>query len=96
MVEWSSPMRLTLLLLLVASLTYPAFADSQKAAECEAALSPPARQIYTATRGSNPTKATARGIVVSQVETMIKEGKMTLSEGRAAGKAAGKCLELLE
>ncbi len=77
-------------------MTTAAYADRKAADSCAASLSPPAKQIYENTLASNPTPATARGIVVSQVEKLIAEGKLNMADGRAAGEAAGACLKMLE
>jgi hypothetical protein len=77
-------------------MTTVASADRKAADGCAAGLPPPAKQIYENTMASNPTPGTARGIVVAQVEKMIGEGKLTMSDGRAAGEAAGACLKMLE
>jgi hypothetical protein len=89
------PLTLSLALLLTVT-AFPAIADTAAADACAAGLTAPAKEIYTATRAENPTKATARGIVVAQVEKMIHAGTLTDLDARAAGEAAGKCLELLE
>ncbi|MCA8879877.1 MAG: hypothetical protein KDA73_07970 [Rhodobacteraceae bacterium] len=73
-----------------------ATAEAESAATCESQLSAPAREIYSATLAQKPTKDTAREIIVAQVEAMIRDGKLSPVDGRAAGEAAGKCLELLE
>jgi hypothetical protein len=73
-----------------------AMADAESAATCESQLSAPAKEIYSATLAEKPTKQTARGVIVAHVEAMIRDGKLSPGEGRAAGEAAGKCLELLE
>lgn len=71
-------------------------ADTAAADACAAKLSPVAQEIYKTTLASNPTPADGRSLVVAEVEKLIKAGTVTMSEGRAAGEAAGKCLEMLE
>jgi hypothetical protein len=89
-------MKTVLGFLCVAFMTTATYADKQAADACAASLSPPAKQIYQTTLASNPTPATARGIVVAEVEKLMGEGKLNMAEGRAAGEAAGACLKMLE
>ncbi len=85
-------MRVALCFLFITGLTSAAQADRKAADECAASLPPAAKQIYESTMASNPTAETGRSIVVGIVEKMIAEGKLTMSEGEAAGEAAGVCL----
>jgi len=77
-------------------LTTVAYADQKAADACAASLSPPAKQIYQTTLANHPTPATARSIVVAEVEKMVGEGKLSMADGRAAGEAAGACLRMLQ
>ena len=86
-----------LLLVLALSLTASvAQADATAAAACRADLSPVGQDIYDASVAQNPTPSTGRSIVTKVVEHMMAEGKISLSDGRKEGKAAGACLEKLE
>jgi hypothetical protein len=89
-------MKTILCFLCLACLTTAAYADQKAADACAASLPPAAKQIYTSTLASNPTPSTGRSIVVSIVEKMIAEGKLTMAEGEVAGHAAGACLEQLK
>lgn len=71
-------------------------ADKVAAEACRATLSATGQEIYDATLAAGPTPATARGIVTKEVEKLIAAGKVSLSEGRADGRAAGECLKKLE
>lgn len=71
-------------------------ADNAAADACAAKLTPVGQEIYKTVMAENLTAADARSLIVSAVEKQIGEGKVTMSEGRAAGEAVGKCLELLE
>lgn len=73
-----------------------ASADTAAADACKAKLSPIGQQIYTAALAQHPTEATGRAIVKQEVETLIKDGKVSLSDGRTAGEAAGQCLKMLK
>ncbi len=88
-------MRSLLIPLFLLSMTAIASADRQAADSCAAGLDPAAKNIYDETMASNPTPATAKDIVVSEVKKQISSGALTISQGRAAGKAAGACLEKL-
>lgn len=70
-------------------------ADTAAANACKAKLSPTGQEIYTASLAQNPTMTTGREIIKTEVEKLIGEGKVSLSEGRKDGEAVGKCLELL-
>jgi hypothetical protein len=71
-------------------------ADTAAADACKAKLSPVAQEIYAATLAQNPTAATGREIVKTEVEKLMAEGKVNMLSGREAGEAAGHCLQLLE
>jgi hypothetical protein len=62
----SGAMKAILGFLCLVCMTTAVNADRKAADGCAASLSPPAKQIYEATLASNPTPATARGIVVTQ------------------------------
>ena len=85
-------LRVAFCFLCIAGLTTAAQADRKAADQCAASLPPVPKQIYDQTMASNPTAETGRSIVVGIVEKMIAEGKLTMSEGEAAGEAAGVCL----
>lgn len=89
-------MKVLAFFLCVACLTTVAYADQKAADACAASLPPNSKQIYEATLASHPTAETGRGIVIGIVEKMIAEGKFGLIEGRAAGEAAGTCLEMMK
>lgn len=71
-------------------------ADAQAADACKSKLSPIGQQIYTASLAQHPTQATGREIVKSEVEKLMAEGKISLSDAHSEGEAAGECLKLLE
>lgn len=89
-------MRMSVAVAAVAVCAAPALADSTAAEACRATLSPVARQVYDATVAQHPTAADGRALVVAEVEKLMGEGKVGMADGRAAGEAAGKCLEMLE
>ena len=69
----------------------------RKAADaCKATLSTVGQEIYTAALAQNPTAATGRSIVTKEVEKLIGEGKVSMSDGRKAGEAVGVCLKKLK
>ena len=89
-------MRMTCLCLVAAGLAGTAVADTQAADACAAKLSGPQKEIYAAVVAGHPTKDTARGMVVSEVEKLVKAGTLSSLDARSAGEAAGDCLKLLE
>lgn len=89
-------MKSVLLSLAVAAVPLQALADAHSAEACKAALSPTGQEIYAAALAANVTPETGTAIITREVEKLMAEGKVTMSEGRAAGEAAGKCLEMLE
>jgi hypothetical protein len=89
-------MRILLFLFVFALLTTEVRADRNMSDACAASLPDAEKQVYDGTMAGDPTPETARSIVVAQVKKLIGEGKLSLAEGRTAGEAAGKCLELLE
>ena len=88
-------MRRVMMPLLLLSMTAVASADRQAADTCAASLDSAAKTIYDETMASDPTPATARDIVVSEVKKQISAGALTMAQGRAAGEAAGACLKKL-
>lgn len=78
------------------SMTLAAHADKAAADSCAGGLDPAAKAIYDTTIAAKPTPATARGLVVDEVKKQIAAGNLTMSQGRAAGQAAGTCLKMLE
>ncbi|MBU0582206.1 MAG: hypothetical protein KKB66_02410 [Alphaproteobacteria bacterium] len=88
-------MRTLMIPALLLSMTAVASADRQAADNCAAGLDPAAKTIYDETMSSNPTPATAKDIVVSEVKKQISAGTLTMSQGKAAGEAAGVCLKML-
>ncbi len=89
-------MRLTSTILVLSLAGGVAHADKQAAEACRAALSPVAQEVYNATIAQSPTKATAAGIVKAEVEKLMSEGKLSMSDARKEGEAAGACLKDLE
>lgn len=89
-------MRAVLLFLAGSSTASVAQADATAAAACRADLSPAGQEIYDASLAQKPTPSTGRSIVTKVVEHMMAEGKISMSDGRKEGKAAGACLEKLE
>lgn len=73
-----------------------ASADVKAADACKATLSPIGQEIYTAALAQHPTSATGRNIVTKEVEKLMGEGKVSMSEGRKAGEAVGACLKKLK
>jgi len=88
-------MRSVIIPLFLLSMTVAASADRQAADACAAGLDPAAKEIYDATMASNPTPTTAKGLVVDEVKKQISAGKLSMLQGRAAGKAAGACLKMM-
>ncbi len=88
-------MRTMMTPLFLVSMTAVASADRQAADACAAGLDPAAKTIYDETMAANPTAATARSLVVAEVKKQISAGALTMSQGRAAGEAAGACLKKL-
>jgi len=70
-------------------------ADRKAGDACAAKLPAASREIYTTTLAKKPTPGQARAVVVAEVERLIDAGKLSMAEGRAAGEAAGRCLELI-
>lgn len=89
-------MKFVLGFLCVACMTSAAYADQKAADACAANLPPIPKEIYTTTMASHPTPETGRSIVVAEVEKLIAQGKLNMSDARAAGEAAGACLEMLK
>lgn len=89
-------MRLVITTFVIALSAGPLVADTQAADACKDKLSPIGQQIYTASLAHHPTPTTGRDIVKAEVEKLIGEGKIGLSEGRSEGEAAGACLKLLK
>ncbi|MCQ0093332.1 hypothetical protein [Roseovarius sp. M141] len=89
-------MRYMATVFILALSTSVAAADTMAADTCKADLSPIGQEIYTAALAQHPTQATGREIIKSEVEKLMSEGKVDLSEGRKAGEAAGHCLKLLK
>lgn len=71
-------------------------ADEQAADACKSKLSPIGQEIYTASLAQHPTQATGHEIVKSEVEKLMAEGKISMSDARSEGQAAGNCLKLLQ
>ncbi|MDU9005271.1 hypothetical protein [Sedimentitalea todarodis] len=71
-------------------------ADQQAAEACKSKLSPIGQEIYAASLAQHPTEATGREIVKSEVEKLMAEGKISMSDARSEGQAAGDCLKLLK
>jgi hypothetical protein len=76
--------------------TGAALATTQAAEACKEALSPVGQQIYAEAITQKPTPATARGIITKEVESLIANGTLSMSDGRKEGMAVGECLKKLE
>jgi hypothetical protein len=74
-----------------------AHADRKAADACAQGLSADSRDIYATTLSKNPTSTSqARSYIVAEAERLMKTGKLTMSQARAAGESAGQCMELIE
>ena len=89
-------MRMPCLCLLAAALARAAAASTPAAEACAEELSGPEREVYSTVLAGHPTKDTARGMVVAEVEKLVKAGTLSSLDARSAGEAAGDCLRLLE
>lgn len=89
-------MRRILLASLLAILPTAVFADRKAGDACAAGLTPAGKDIYSTTIAKSPPPGQARAIVVAEAERLMKTQNLSMAQARAAGEAAGQCLELIQ